>query len=157
MDKIEKVKTILNNYNELQGKKISLEYMLELDCDLKALDYNGLSGGQGGVPGSEVEQRIVDHCMSEEELKAKLKLYDITINRINKTLSSLTEEERKVIQWLFFDRMTREEAAGEMYDEFKKSSVRTVDRRRDSAIRKLITMRFYEIPIRTMVNLKITG
>ena len=151
MKKREKVELILNNYNELRGKMISLEYDLELNCDLEAIEYEASSGGKGGVPKSVVEEEVV-RCIDKQRERSRLKLYQHTVKRINKSLDNLNKEERKVIEWLYFDGLTRDEASAEMFQEFQKGSVPTIDRRKRTALNKLVAMKFYNIPIKTMLN-----
>lgn len=151
MDKKDKVEQILNNYNQLKGKKISLEYDLKLDTDLGAIEYDGRIQGKGGVPASSVEQEVV-RCVDSQKNRSKLKLYEHTIERIESTLDNLNKEERKVIEWLYFDGLTRDEASAEMFQEFEKGSLPTVDRRKRTALNKLVSMRFHKVPIQTMIN-----
>lgn len=154
MNNKDKVELILDNYNELKGKKISLEYDMKLNTDLAAMDYNSMPSGEGGVPSSVAEEEVIRFCKEQcnSGNQSKLKLYKHTIERIESTLDNLNYEERKVIEWLYFDGLTRDEASAEMFQEFGKGSLPTIDRRKRTALNKLVSMQFHNVPIKTMVN-----
>ena len=140
MNDEDKIKWILENWGKAKARAKNLE------VKAKNLQYSLAAktsvGGRGSGDGPSEQER---HVVNKDEIEFDARALMWNIEAIEESVNSLKEEQRKVVQYFYFDDLTIKQILNRMMPEHEIDSKRTIRRRKQNAIKNLVDRRLTTI------------